>query len=115
MTHTHPRKAESPRTSFKPSGRAKVTKRYDTAATPYQRAIARDDVAGKNRTQMQRTMAAIHPGDLYRQIRDLTSRLENLALAKAPAPVKPKVNTAFNKTRPAKVLSEAMIQASRRI
>jgi hypothetical protein len=45
-------------------------------------------------------MAAIHPGDLYRQIRDLTSRLENLALAKAPAPVKPKVNTAFNQTRP---------------
>ena len=41
-------------------------------------------------------MAGVRPGDLYRQIRDLTSQLERMALSKAPAPVKPRVNTAFN-------------------
>ena len=32
------------------------------------------------------------PGELYRQIHDLTRQLEHLALTKAPAPVKPQVN-----------------------
>jgi len=41
-------------------------------------------------------MAEIRPGDLYRRIRALTGRLELLALSKAPAPVKPRVNRAFN-------------------
>ncbi len=45
---------------------------------------------------LEKTMAGVRPGELYRQIQDLTAQLEHLALSKAPAPVKPKVNRAFN-------------------
>jgi hypothetical protein len=45
---------------------------------------------------MAKTMGAIKPGKLYRQIRDLTKQLENLAVSKAPAQAKPRVNRAFN-------------------
>ena len=60
-------------------------------------------------------MVAIRPGDLYRTIRELTERLERLALSKAPAPVKPPVNRAFNKSLHPEVFPEATNQASRRI
>jgi len=76
---------------------AKKIKRYDTAATPFVRACARTEVTDADRSTMQATMATIRPGDLYRQIRALTEELEAMALSKAPAPVKPPVNRAFNK------------------
>jgi len=60
-------------------------------------------------------MAAVRPGDLYRAIEELTTRLEHIALAKAPAPVRPPVNMAFNSSRHPAVLGEATNQASRRI
>ena len=41
-------------------------------------------------------MEAIRLGDPYRQIRNLTTQLERPALSKAPAPIKPEVNRAFN-------------------
>jgi hypothetical protein len=41
-------------------------------------------------------MRTIRPGDLFSEIQGLTTQLERLALSKAPAPVKPRVNTAFN-------------------
>jgi hypothetical protein len=44
-------------------------------------------------------MSAIAPGGLYRRIAALTQQLERIALAKAPAPVKPKVNQAFTEWR----------------
>ncbi len=75
---------------------AKVTKKYDTAATPFARASARADTTAACRTNMTKTMAGVRPGALYRQIQDLTAQLERMALAKAPAPVKPSVNRAFN-------------------
>ena len=93
---------------------AKVHKTYDRAATPHARATTRDDLAPAGRKQMNTTMEAIRPAELYRQIRELTIRLEHLALAKTMAPVK-SVNTAFVRQTRAKVLPEAMIQASRRI
>ena len=76
---------------------AKVTKNYDRATTPFERAMAREEVTEAARSKMQTAMDGIHPGDLYRQIRTLTEQLEHLALSKAPAPVKPRVNRAFNK------------------
>ena len=76
---------------------AKVTKRYDTAATPFDRAWARTEITDAARSTMQATMAKIRPGDLFRQIRALTEELEGIALSKAPAPIKPPVNRAFNK------------------
>jgi hypothetical protein len=75
---------------------AKVTKRYDRAATPYRRANAWPDISRASRTTMDKTMAHIRPAELYRQIQDLIQQLERTALAKAPAPVKPWVNRAFN-------------------
>jgi hypothetical protein len=100
---------------FKKRDGAKLTKRYDRAATPFQRASARDDITGACRTDMNKTMGSVRPGDLYRQIRDLTSRLENMALSKASAASKPRVNTAFNPSLHAKVSREATNQPSRRI
>ena len=75
---------------------AKVSKRYDRATTPYRRAKAWVSVTKACQTTMDNTMAGIRPGELCRQIQDLTARLEHLAISKAPAPVKPWVNRAFN-------------------
>lgn len=94
---------------------AKVTKRYDRAATPYQRAINHEGTTETCREQLHAAMAAVHPGDLCRQIQALTDRLERLALTKTPAPVKPRVNIAFNHRSQPEVLREATTQPSRRI
>jgi len=75
---------------------AKVTKKYDRATTPFGRTCARADITTQCRADMETTMAGVRPGELYRQIQDLTSQLEHLALSKAPAAVKPTVNRAFN-------------------
>jgi hypothetical protein len=75
---------------------AKVTKKYDRAMTPFGRTSARADITPACRQTMDETMAGVHPGELYRQIQDLTTQLERLALSKAPAPVRPRVNRAFN-------------------
>jgi hypothetical protein len=77
---------------FKQRDGSKVTKRYDRAATPLARTTARPEVTKAERVRLDDTLAAIAPGELYRQIRDLAKQLENLALAKAPAPNKPQVN-----------------------
>jgi hypothetical protein len=81
---------------FKQRQGSKVTKKYDRATTPFARAMARDTMAERDRTAMQKTMNTIRPGDLYHQIQDLTTQLERIALSKTPAPVKPHVNRAFN-------------------
>jgi transposase InsO family protein len=81
---------------FKQRNGSKVTKRYDRATTPFERAMARASVVTADRTAMQTVMKSIRPGNLYRQIQSLTTQLERLALSKAPAPVKPQVNRAFN-------------------
>ena len=94
---------------------AKVTKRYDRAQTPAQRAINHRELAGANRSRLKRAMRSIHPGELSRAIGELTTRLERMALTKAPAPVKPRVNRSFNEPRHPEVLGEATNQASRRI
>jgi hypothetical protein len=60
-------------------------------------------------------MAAVAPGELYRRIAALTQQLENLALTKAPAPIKPQVNRSFNSREHPELLVEATNQRSRRI
>jgi len=90
---------------FKQGNGAKVTKRYDIATTPHKRAGSYECVSTQCRSQMGSTMAEIHPGDLYRQIQKLTEELERMALSKAPAPVKPPVNQAFNRSLKAEVSS----------
>ena len=75
---------------------AKVTKRYDTATTPHQRAVARDDMAKRPIIQMNAEFTRIRPAALSRNILALTGELETLALAKKPATVKPAINPAWN-------------------
>ncbi len=94
---------------------AKVIKRHDRATTPAERAIHHPALADRDRARLKRTMRSVHPGELSRSIGDLTTRLERLALTKAPAPVKPRVNRSFNESRHPEVLREATNQRSRRI
>ena len=100
---------------FKQRNGSKVTKRYDRATTPFARTMARKEITKADRARLHETMAGVRPGELYRQIQDLTKQLERMALNKAPAPVKPQVNRAFNPSLHPEVLGEAMIQLSRRI
>jgi len=77
---------------------AKVQKRYDTAQSPYQRAGAHVSITKRSIAQMDRAMAKINPGELYRQIQGLAAELEIMALSKAPAPIKPRVNVTWNQS-----------------
>lgn len=81
---------------FKQRNGAKVTKRYDTATTPHQRAIAREDMRKRPIIQLNAEFKSITPAALSRQILALTGQLETLALAKKPAAVKPAINRAWN-------------------
>jgi hypothetical protein len=94
---------------------SKVTKRYDIAQTPLARVLADERTPTSTTKSLRAKHRRIHPGDLYREIAELTHRLERLALSKAPAPVRPPVNRSFNQPRHPEVLGEAMNQASRRI
>jgi len=81
---------------FKQRNGAKVTKRYDTATTPHQWAIAREDMAKRPIMGMNAEFTRIKPAALSRNILALTGELETLALAKKPAAVKPAINRAWN-------------------
>ena len=82
---------------FKQRQGSKVTKRYDRALTPLERTTGRRRGHRKRAsTPATRPWPPFDPGELYREIHDLTKQLEHMALAKAPAPVKPQVNRAFN-------------------
>ncbi|WP_111721584.1 DDE-type integrase/transposase/recombinase [Homoserinimonas sp. OAct 916] len=80
---------------FKQRNGAKVTKRYDTATTPHQRAVAREEMRKRPIIQMNAQFQRIKPAALSRKILALTGQLETIALAKKPAAVKPAVNQAF--------------------
>jgi hypothetical protein len=99
---------------FKQRTGSKVTKRYDRAMTPCARTLAQKGITKTDRARLEETMGAVRPGELYRQIQDLTTQLERLALNKAPVPVKPQVNRAFNPSLHPEVLVEATNQPSRR-
>lgn len=81
---------------FKQRKGAKVTKRYDRATTPHQRAIGREDMRKRPIIRMNAEFQRVHPAAQSRQILALTGRLETLALAKKPAAVKPPINSAWN-------------------
>ncbi len=81
---------------FKQRHGAKVTKRHDRATIPHHRAIADPNVRKMPVIRMNATFKTIKPAALSRSILALTGRLETLALAKTPAPVKPAMNRAWN-------------------
>lgn len=62
---------------------AKVTKKYDTATTPYHRAEAHPDVTTTAKANLARSYAEINPAALQRQIQALTTELLTLTTAKA--------------------------------
>ena len=100
---------------FKQRDGAKVTKRYDTAQTPFARVLADERVSAATKKSLQAKRRSVRPGELYREISALTQQLERLALSKAPAPTKAPVNRSFNQSRHPEILDDAMNQASRRI
>lgn len=61
---------------------AKVTKRYDTAQTPYQRVLASEKVAKKFKTALTRQYQRLNPAQLRRDQLDLQDRLLDLVRAK---------------------------------
>jgi hypothetical protein len=74
----------------------KVTKRYDTAQTPHQRAVANPAVRPK--TAINAVLKQIKPAALSRQILALTGQLETLTQAKKAPRSQPPVNYSFNPT-----------------
>ncbi len=92
---------------------AKVTKRYDRAQTPYQRAGAHA-LSDDARAAMDAAFAGLHLAALYDQIQALTTELEHVSLTKGLAPTR-RVNRTFNRPLHPEVFDEAMNQASRRI
>jgi hypothetical protein len=81
---------------FKQRDGAKVTKRYDIATTPHQRAVAHPATRKRPIITMNATFKRIKPAALSRQILALTGELEVLAQAKKAPRSKPPVNHAWN-------------------
>lgn len=71
---------------FKQRNGAKVTKRYDTATTPHQRAVAHDAVRKRPKITMNAEFKRLKPAALSRQTLALTGELEVLAQAKKGTP-----------------------------
>jgi len=67
---------------FKQRNGAKVIKKYDTATTPHQRAVAHPDVRKRPIITMNAVFKRLKPAALSRQILALTGQLEALAQAK---------------------------------
>ncbi len=61
---------------------AKVTKRYDTPATPYARALASEHVTAAAKRRLEKQYATLNPTRLKRTIADLQRRLYELASLK---------------------------------
>jgi len=78
---------------------AKVTKRYDTAATPYQRVLADDRVPEQIKTALTEQYQGLNPAQLRRDILTLSDRLLELVRSKGrptrlpvPAPARREVS-----------------------
>ena len=76
-----------------------MIKKHDRGQTPHQRAVKHPTVRRMPVIRMDAQFKQIHPAALSRQILALTGRLETIAIAKRPAPVKPAVNSAWNHRR----------------
>jgi transposase InsO family protein len=93
---------------------AKVIKRHDTAATPFERASCSGVLKPAQRGALTRARNTMRPGELQREIARLCEQLERLALSKTQAPQRT-VNRAFNASNHPEVLREATNHRSRRI
>src|SRR5512142_169509 len=71
---------------------AKVTKRYDTAATPYARISVHERVEATVKRRLVAEHASFNPAAVQRQIQDLCATLLNLASSKGQPTTKPAVS-----------------------
>jgi hypothetical protein len=92
---------------------SKVTKRYDRAQTPVDRAIASGVLPAAKVASLRKMTTGIRPADLSRAITELVGDLERLALTKAPTPAPRAVNRAFNASDRPKVRGERRAPRSR--
>jgi hypothetical protein len=74
---------------------AKVTKRHDSAQSPYQRLLATGSLTPGKQAGLTRARNALHPTRHQAEIARLTTQLQCLALAKTGPPPRA-VNRAFN-------------------
>jgi hypothetical protein len=70
---------------------AKVTKRYDTAATPYARLSAHEQVAAPVKQRLAAEHTSFNPAAIQRQIQDLCTQLLTLATSKGQPAAKPAI------------------------
>ena len=94
--------------------RAKVTKRYDRALTPYARPKSHDGVSQASRSTIETIFASRCIVSVSDQIENLPAELERIALTKDLAPNR-RANKTLNRSFHPEVLDEAMNEASRRI
>jgi hypothetical protein len=94
--------------------KTKVTKTHDAPATPHQRAAADPRIHRNAAIRMNADYRKVRPAALSRQILALTGRLETLATAKQPAPVKPPVNEDWNRRPNRRFSNDATYAPSRR-
>jgi transposase InsO family protein len=73
---------------------AKVVKRHDAAASPYQRLVATDVLTPAKKAALTRARNTLSPGQVQREIDRLCAQLERLALSKTGPPSRA-VNRAF--------------------
>jgi Integrase core domain len=71
---------------------AKVSKKHDTAATPFHRAIDHPTMAVERIVALTRTYSLINPAATQRQIHALTAQLLTMTTSKAGPATKPQVN-----------------------
>ena len=77
---------------------AKITKKYDTATTPYGRTIAHPDVKALAKRRLRARHASFNPAAVQRQIQALADELLTLATAKGQPTSKPAVTPAGTRT-----------------
>ncbi len=86
---------------------AKVSKKYDQAATPYRRAEAHETISTEDKAILADTYIRINPAAVQRQIQALTSELLAITTSKAapktkapvePAPTRASVDESTNQT-----------------
>jgi hypothetical protein len=80
---------------------AKVIKKHDTAKTPYQRLLARDDVPKSIKDNLARWYAQLNPAQLRRDIAALQQQLFDLSAAKGHPNQVPALRPSRAKTREA--------------
>jgi hypothetical protein len=90
---------------------AKVTKKYDTAATPYQRVLARPDIDQQVKDRLTAQYQGLNPAALRREMNALNDQLLAIARAKRQHPKNDPIPALLKRAKP----REATTQAKRAI